>query len=157
MSQLDHDEADDHVELAERLFTLRPLELFAELAESDIQQVARLLRSKIVGEGEKIIVQGALDRDVFIVKSGSVQIQQGERILATLGAGSILGELAAIDQAPRSASVIAAEPCHIYRLPAAAFLALLDERFEIAQGIITVLCRRLRRRIGQAPEGVVRY
>lgn len=148
---------EDHLDMAERMFTLRRLDLFSQLAESDIMQVARLLSSTIYAENEEIISRGATDKDVFIVKTGTVRIEEGERVLAMLGPGAVLGELAAIDPAPRSVTVRAVEPCHLYRLPAHAFLSLIDERFEIAQGILVMLCRRLRRRIGQEPEGVVRY
>lgn len=143
--------------MAERMFTLRPLELFSGLDESDVQQVARLLASRVYAAGDEIIARGATDRDVFIVKAGTIRIEDGEHLLATLGPGAMVGELAAIDPAPRSVTVRAAEGCHLYHLPAGAFLALLEERGEIARGILSVLCRRLRRRIGETTEGVVRY
>ena len=151
------DRDEDHLDMAERMFTLRPLDLFAQLEESDVMQVARLLTSRIYAEGEEIISRGATDNDVFIVKTGTVRIEEGDRVLATLGPGAVLGELAAIDPAPRSVTVRADESCHLYHLPARAFLSLIDERFEIARGILAMLCRRLRRRIGQTTEGVVRY
>lgn len=142
-----------HAEVAEKMFLLRRAELFAQLDDEDLRQVAILLRTRMFSEGDVIIQEGSLDRDVFIIKSGSVSVEAGGVRVESLGPGAVVGELAAIDPAPRSASVIASEPSCVYRLSADAFLGVLEERPEIVEGLLAVLCRRLRRRLQSGVRG----
>lgn len=74
---------------------------------------------------------------MIVLESGSALITLagtcGERtLLAVRGAGELLGELAVLDSQPRTATVIAAEPCHIRIIPAAVFLAFVDEHVLLA-------------------------
>lgn len=147
-TQVEVDET-GHAEIAEKMFLLRRADLFSQLEDDDLRQVAVLLKTRMFPEGDTIIAEGSLDRDVFIIKSGSVHVEAGGKRIGTLRSGAVVGELAAIDPAPRSASVTAAESCCLYRLSADAFLAVLEERPEIVESLMTVLCRRLRRSLGQ--------
>ncbi len=67
-----------------------------------------------------LVEQGESGRDLFIVCHGSVQVERGDgtatKVLATLGAGSLLGEIALIKNVPRTATVTAVEQAQIYRL-----------------------------------------
>ncbi|MGW0673097.1 Crp/Fnr family transcriptional regulator [Streptomyces sp. NPDC002746] len=79
-----------------------------------------------------LLRQGDAATHVVVLESGSALITlagaDGERtLLAVRGAGELLGELAVLDSEPRTATVIAAEPCHIHIIPAAAFLTFVDE------------------------------
>ncbi|MEV0916648.1 Crp/Fnr family transcriptional regulator [Streptomyces sp. NPDC049967] len=79
-----------------------------------------------------LLRQGDAATHVVVLESGSALITlagaDGERtLLAVRGAGELLGELAVLDSEPRTATVIAAEPCHIHIIPAAAFLDFVDE------------------------------
>ncbi|MDT0408309.1 MULTISPECIES: Crp/Fnr family transcriptional regulator [Streptomyces] len=79
-----------------------------------------------------LLRQGDPATHVIVLESGSTLITLagvcGERtLLAVRGAGELLGELAVLDSQPRTATVIAAETCQIRIIPAAAFLAFVDE------------------------------
>jgi len=79
-----------------------------------------------------LLRQGDAATHVIVLESGSTMITlagaSGERtLLAVRGAGELLGELAVLDSQPRTATVIAAEPCHVHIVPAAAFLTFVDE------------------------------
>src|SRR5512139_2165428 len=74
-----------------------------------------------------------------------VASQRGERrILAVLGPGSIVGELAMIDDLPRSATVEAISDCHLKFVSRAAFTACLDNHPEIYRYLVSTLVGRLR-------------
>jgi CRP-like cAMP-binding protein len=139
-----------HTSVAEKMFVLRRTDLFAELNDKDLRQIALLLKTRTFSESDTIIKQGDLDRDVYIIKSGSVYVQVGERRVRKLGPKSLFGELAAIDLRPRSTSIVAAEACCAYKLPGASFLAVLEERHEIVGAMLVVLCRRLRDKLSRA-------
>jgi cGMP-dependent protein kinase 2 len=80
--------------------------------------------------GQVIVTEGADDKDVFIIRSGSMIVEKdiGGRpvFLSYLPAGSYFGEMAVIDGSARTATVKAAIKSEVIRLPGAEFLALLD-------------------------------
>jgi CRP-like cAMP-binding protein len=79
-----------------------------------------------------LLRQGDPGTHVIVLESGSTLVTlagaNGERaLLAVRGAGELLGELAVLDARPRTASVIAAETCHVRIVPAAEFLAFVEQ------------------------------
>jgi CRP-like cAMP-binding protein len=86
---------------------------------------------------------------VLIVRAGQakVTVPDGdghEAILGFRGPGELLGELSAVDGAPRSASATALEPMTALGIPGSAFRELLDRRPAIARALLGVLAERLR-------------
>jgi CRP-like cAMP-binding protein len=87
---------------------------------------------------------------LFIVTSGAVKVvvpsEEGEEaILATVGRGDFLGELALLDGAPRSASAIALEPAEALTLPRAQFRTLVAGQPAIRDALLAALAGELRR------------
>ncbi|MGI5473295.1 Crp/Fnr family transcriptional regulator [Streptomyces sp. CA-132043] len=79
-----------------------------------------------------LLRQGDPATHVVLLESGSALIilagDGGARtLLAVRGSGELLGELAVLDDEPRSATVVAAEACRVHIIPAAAFLAFVEE------------------------------
>ncbi|QDN83296.1 Crp/Fnr family transcriptional regulator [Streptomyces sp. S1A1-7] len=99
-------------------------QLWVQLREVAPQRV-RPARSVLLRQGDP-------GTHVILLASGSTLItltgSSGERmLLAVRGEGELLGELAVLDSQPRTASVIAAEACHIHIIPATDFLAFVDK------------------------------
>jgi CRP-like cAMP-binding protein len=63
--------------------------------------------------GEVIFQEGDAGTEMFVVRSGSVDLKIGDQVLDTVGEEETFGELALIDQRPRSATAIAATDCEI--------------------------------------------
>ncbi|MFE2348615.1 Crp/Fnr family transcriptional regulator [Kitasatospora cineracea] len=79
-----------------------------------------------------LLRQGDPGTQVILLSSGSTLVTLtgagGERtLLAVRGAGELLGELAVLDDQPRSASVIAAEPCRVHLIPGTDFIRFVNE------------------------------
>lgn len=95
-------------------------------------QLQVLAPSRVRPARSVLLRQGDPATHVILLASGSALItlagEQGERtLLAVRGAGELLGELAVLDAQTRTASVIAAEVCHIHIIPAADFLNFVDK------------------------------
>jgi CRP/FNR family transcriptional regulator, cyclic AMP receptor protein len=82
--------------------------------------------------------------DEGLIKASVAEPGGGERILAVLGPGSVVGELAMIDRAPRSASVVALRDSKLSFISRAAFEAFGQSRPELYRYLTTLLAQRLR-------------
>jgi CRP/FNR family transcriptional regulator, cyclic AMP receptor protein len=114
-----------------------------------LAEVAPSARWLAVGPGELVLDFGDVTEDVFLVAEGMVRVVVRtalgqEVILGDLGPGEIFGEMAAIDGAPRSASVTALHATRMCRLPAAAFLDLALSSRAVGLRVMRVLTARLR-------------
>ena len=91
-----------------------------------------------------IFHEGERGHEMFAVLDGSVEIRKGDVVLATLGAGSIFGEMALIDDAPRSADAVAKTACRVAVVDERSFLRLIAHNPQIALQLMTILSERLR-------------
>jgi CRP-like cAMP-binding protein len=101
------------------------------------------------GPGQGVVDFDDPTTDVFFVVTGQVRIAVRtpggqELILEDIPAGGFFGEMAAIDGAPRSASVTALNRSRIGRLPGADFLGMSTGTPELAHRLMQILARRLR-------------
>jgi CRP/FNR family transcriptional regulator, cyclic AMP receptor protein len=120
--------------------------LFAETPEEILADVAAILEEVDVQAGATILHKDEVGRCMYIIVDGRVRIHNGDQTIAYLEARDIFGELAVLDAEPRSASVTAEVDTHLFRLDQDAFYELMADRFEVARGIIRMLCRRVRAR-----------
>jgi len=116
--------------------SLSGIALFEGLDETDIRTLEARCRWRRYRDGERVLDSGSASRDVYFVVSGAVSIVNfslsGKEVtLATAKAGSYFGELAAIDNQPRSASVVAVEDSLIAIMPPQTFIDLLNSRAEV--------------------------
>ena len=94
--------------------------------------------------GEIIFSLGDSAEELYIVKSGKVEIRLGNRLLETLPELSIFGEMALIDHSPRSATVVAVTDTTIVPVGEKQFLFLVSRTPHFALNVMRVLARRLR-------------
>jgi CRP-like cAMP-binding protein len=95
--------------------------------------------------GQVIFEAGDAGSEMFIVRTGSVDLKIGDTVLETVEQGGIFGELALVDPAPRSATAIAGPGCTLVLLDAAAFNDLVRRVPSLALEVMKVMARRLRR------------
>lgn len=112
----------------------------------------------VLPTGQVLFSQGANDRTLYLVESGSLSVHyqdEKERLrLAIVGPGSVLGEGAFFSHRTRSATVQASAPCKLWSLTAIRYTELANRQPAIALGLVmaagSVLAKRLgnrRRRI----------
>ncbi|HET7492246.1 MAG TPA: cyclic nucleotide-binding domain-containing protein [Bradyrhizobium sp.] len=95
--------------------------------------------------GSVIFREGDEARELFVVKSGQVRIQTGNRTVTELGPESIFGEMAVIDNEPRSASAIAVTDTELVPVSEKQFLFLVSQTPLFALKVMRVLAERLQK------------
>jgi CRP/FNR family transcriptional regulator, cyclic AMP receptor protein len=94
--------------------------------------------------GDVIFKEGDPGAEFFVIQSGKVDIQLGNRLLGTLGDHDIFGEMALIDPAPRSATAIAKTDAKLVPVGEKQFLFLVSRTPHFALNVMRTLARRLR-------------
>lgn len=94
--------------------------------------------------GEIIFRQGDAAEELFVIKSGKVEIRLGNRVLDTVPELSIFGEMALIDSSPRSATAVAATDVTLVPVAEKQFLFLVSRTPHFALNVMRALARRLR-------------
>lgn len=128
----------------EKVLALKQVGLFELVAEDDLIEAAYIADEVHVVPGERIMSEGEIGSSMFAIVEGSVRVHRGNREIARLGPGEVVGELATLDPEPRSADVTALEDTLLLRIEGAALSNLMAEQNAVASSIIAVLCRRLR-------------
>ena len=131
--------------LAEIVDYLKDLDLFRGVPDEDLADIAAIARIVEFDEGQFICRQGEEGQDLFAIIAGSVSIQQGSRVLAKVDTGEVVGELAFLDQQPRSADVVAAEPLRLLEIRGHDFQPLIEQHGTLARKLLQVLAARIRR------------
>ena len=131
------------MELEQQLATVP---LLAGLDGRIRRRLAETGKRRTYDADEEIVREGSNGTALYIVLSGEVRVERGGERLGTVKAGDFFGELALIEEHPRSASVIAATETECLLFPAWEFTALLEEHPAIAVPIMRALIGRLHRR-----------
>jgi CRP/FNR family cyclic AMP-dependent transcriptional regulator len=130
----------------EKLDHLVTFELFRRVPKKALPRVATMVGEPVtVAAGHLLTEQGRLAEEAYLVIDGTADVFVGDRAVAEIGPGETIGEMAVVDQLPRSAYVVARTPMRLYLVPAEKFLEMLDDIPTVARGLIQVLSRRLRR------------
>ena len=134
----------------DRLSILKHVPLFAELANAELEIVTAAARHKRYPRGSIIFHEGDRGDYLCVVLSGRVKVtllgaQGRETIVRVLERLDFLGEMALIDEAPRSATVMAIEPAEVMEIARAPFITLMQQQPAIALKVMTQLARALRR------------
>jgi len=130
------------------LFSRVPL--FEGVSAEDRAALARAATLRTYRRGETIVQQGQPGDAFYVLVRGRVAVaivapDGREVVLNTLGEGDHFGEMALLDDAPRSASVIAQERSDLAILSRAVFLDLLKSNFVLTRALLAAFSARLRR------------
>lgn len=121
--------------------SLRGIKLFECLSDPDLKAIEPQCRFRSYAKAETLLDKGSLTREVFFVLKGAAAAvtfsPAGREVtLGIIRPGDMFGELAAIDQEPRSATVTAMEPTDVAIMPAEIFRDLLMKHAPMAFGVL---------------------
>ena len=95
---------------------LRAVPLFAEMAPHDLKVIATFAAEDSVSAGAVLMREGDYSNEMLAIETGTADVVQGERTLASLGPGDIVGETGVLTRELRNASVVATSPMRLIRL-----------------------------------------
>ena len=147
---------------------LRSVPLFRDFGDADADAVLSVLRVRQFRSGDCVLQQGSMGDHMVIVASGRLRVEvvdaKGHRSdVGAIGEGEIVGEMAAIDPAPRNADVIAASDAVVYELSRGGLLTLRAKAPAASAAIVATVIgevtrrlretdRRIDQRLGAPPE-----
>jgi CRP/FNR family cyclic AMP-dependent transcriptional regulator len=92
---------------------LKKIELFAALADDELEQLARHAQETTVDDGAALVKAGTWAYQMFAIEEGTVDVWRREEKVATLKAGDVVGETGAVQRALRNATVRATSPLRL--------------------------------------------
>jgi CRP/FNR family transcriptional regulator, cyclic AMP receptor protein len=124
--------------------------LLRGLPHEELEPLLALARRRRYRPGDVLFHQGDPGHGLYLVISGHLKVvllrEMGEEmVLSILGPGDVVGEMALLDGAPRSATVVALEAVETATLGRADFLGLLRRSPETVQGLLAILAQTIRR------------
>lgn len=147
--------------LADKLTFLKQVPLCAHLSEKELIAFSQELKLREYSRGQTVFQQGDSGHIMSIILNGKVRVfrltPSGlETTLTILGTGDLVGEFAAIDQQPRSASASAIGKCVLLQMSSEKFFEYVREQPNLAFGLMHVLVTKLRWTASYA-ETIARY
>jgi len=133
---------------------LRSISIFADLKEREVRELSHIVHRRVYEKDEVIFREGEVGAGMYIILEGSVRIytrafHSPEIELAQLGKGDFFGEVALLDDGPRSASAVASEGTHLIGLMKPDLFDFMDRNpaagIKIVLRLSQVLADRLRR------------
>ena len=118
--------------------------LFSGLSKVDLNKLAEETDVVSFPAGTTIVEEGLLGETMFVVMSGEARVVRGKRRLGTVRPGDFFGEVALLDGAPRSASVVAETPVVAIRLFRRTLFNMLQAEPQLSLKILDSLVRRVR-------------
>ncbi len=129
---------------AARIKALDRVELFQGLSKRNLTKIAQLSTVQKAYKDEILVVEGQKGSDMMIVLEGRAVVRRGKRKLGDVGPGEVFGEMALLDDEPRSATVTALEPMRLLVVSGPAFRKLLPVVPAFTEAVLAGLSKRLR-------------
>jgi CRP/FNR family transcriptional regulator len=123
---------------------LRRVPLLAGLSGRELKGLAKRFREHRYPEGAEVVVEGRTAAGFFVIAEGSATVSIDGRHVSTLSAGDWFGEVALIDDGPRSATIIAATDLRCFGITPWEFRPFVKEHPQVAWTLLQTLARRLR-------------
>ena len=129
---------------------LKKISLFSDLPEDMITVLAGEVHERQLSAGDNLFIEGDKGDALYVILEGELEItqtvgQDREIVLATFKPGDYFGEMALLDDKPRSANARAASDCRLLALDREDFSALLDKQPAIAIKLTRAISERLRK------------
>jgi CRP-like cAMP-binding protein len=123
---------------------LRTVALFSHLSDKDLAKVAEITTEVDLKQGQVLAREGAAGHEAFVIERGEAEITVDGKVVGTLGASELVGEMGLIDGGPRAATITAKSDLTVLVIEPGHFGALLDEIPSLTKALLLSVVKRLR-------------
>jgi CRP/FNR family transcriptional regulator, cyclic AMP receptor protein len=124
--------------------TLSRVPLFSGMKEKDLKRLGKRMQERSFSEGDAVTTQGETGLGFFVIEDGNATVSRNGEIVRNLGPGDFFGEVALIDEGPRSATVVATTDLRCRGMTAWEFKPFVEEHPEVAWALLQTMVGRLR-------------
>jgi CRP-like cAMP-binding protein len=128
----------------DKLMLLHDVTIFRHVSDEILLELAFVSTEEYAAAGEPIVTKGEFGADMYIVASGQVQVHDGDKVFAEIGAHDVFGEIAALSPQVRAASVSAVENTVLLKINHEVLYDIMARNIGLVKGVIEVLCLRTR-------------
>jgi CRP/FNR family transcriptional regulator, cyclic AMP receptor protein len=122
---------------------LKRAPLFDGLSRKELTALARVSEDLEVEQGKVLCKEGEIGHEFFVILDGKVKVTRKGRRVTMRGGGDFVGEIALLEEIPRTATVTAETPLRLFVLTRKGFRYLLDENPGVERKVLRALARRL--------------
>jgi HEAT repeat protein len=139
----------EKLSLGEKILLLKEIDIFSGLSASELAAIASVTEEMEMAEEQEVIKQNSIGETVYLIIDGQVSVimekeDGGQAVIDQMDAGAAFGEMALIDNSPRSATIRTITPCRFLTLHKQEFKETAMEFPRIALQICSVLSQRIR-------------
>jgi CRP/FNR family transcriptional regulator, cyclic AMP receptor protein len=123
---------------------LKRVPLFSELDNRELQQIATSMRERRFKAGDVVTQEGSGGVGFFVVEEGEAEVNVGGETRGTIGPGDYFGEIALINESPRTATLTARTDMLCYGMTPWDFRPLVESNSAIAWKLLTAMADKMR-------------
>ncbi len=132
----------------EKIDAIRRAPLFADCSQKELEQIAQIADEIDLDEGKELTRLGQSGREFFVLLEGEADVSQDGRVINKLGPGDFFGEIALVEDVPRTATVTATTPVRTLVITDRAFRQLLEKQPELQRKVLVALAERVKPSLG---------
>jgi CRP-like cAMP-binding protein len=127
----------------DKIEALRKAPLFEGLSKKELGQLARVSEDMEIPAGTTLTKEGELGHEFFVIVDGQTEVKRKGKNLGTRGAGDFIGEIALLEEVPRTATVKAKTDLRVFVLTSKDFHHLLEESPNVERKVLRTLAKRV--------------
>jgi CRP/FNR family cyclic AMP-dependent transcriptional regulator len=126
-----------------KMEALKRAPLFEGLSRAELVLLSRVSEDLEVPAGKVLCRQGEIGHEFFVIIEGEIDVTRDGEHLATRSSGDFFGEIALLEEMPRTATVTAKTPLRFFVLTRQAFTRLIDDNPRVERKVLRALARRV--------------
>jgi CRP/FNR family cyclic AMP-dependent transcriptional regulator len=127
----------------DKIEALRKAPLFEGLSKKELALLARVSEDMEIPEGSTLTKEGDLGYEFFVIVDGQTEVKRKGKNLGTRGPGDFIGEIALLEEVPRTATVKAKTALRVFVLTNKDFQHLLEENPGVERKVLRTLAKRV--------------